>query len=220
MKQTGPLFGQSIRFVEGKSNGESASLIFDVSKALETRYKFLEVPKILSEYELKSGVTFSSGEFNGKRGISKFQIFSNGILSESAEGTEYCDEFFNDVISWVNEKFDLDIFENDNLGRVYRNEMEFESTLPLENLIRPMAFITRSIPELLSKYGQQEHVYEATGLFWNIDPTKAVEPIPSQFTIERRAGRSHDENSYYSRAPLQTRDHIELLTNLERKLSN
>lgn len=219
MKIIDLLLGRSVRFVEGKSDPDTPASLFDMAKGLEARYKFLEIPKTVGEYEFEKGVTFAGGEFDGKRAITKFQIFSNGLLSESNEGTEVCDKFFDDVISWVNKEFGYDFSEQENLGRVYQNEIAFESIIPLDNLFKPIAFITQKVPELLLEYGQQNHVYEFTGLFCNVDSTKAAQPIPTQFALERRVGYSHDENLYYSRAPLRTRDHIEVLEILEREMS-
>ena len=219
MKPTDLLLGRSIWFVEGKPDTDTAASLFDMAKGLEARYKFLEIPKTVGEYEFNKGVTFAGGIFNGKPVINRFQIFTNGLLSESNKGTELCDEFFDDVISWANKEFGFEFSEQENPGRLYENEMEFESILPLDNLFSPIACITQKIPELLLEYGQQKHVYEFTGLVFNVDATKAPKPTPAQFTLERRTSHSHDENLYYSRAPLRTRDHIELLEILERELS-
>ena len=219
MKPRDLLLGRSIRFVERKPGADTDVSLFDIVKGLETRYKFLEIPKMVGEYDFDKGVTFARGTFDGKHAITKFQIFTNGVLSESTEGTELCDEFIDDVFSWANKEFGLEISEHKNLGRIYQNEIEFESILPLDNFFRPIEFITQKIPELLLEYGQKKHVYEFTGLFCNVDSTTAAQPIPAAFTIDRRAGYSYDENLYYSRAPLRTRDHIELLEILEQKLS-
>ena len=219
MKPTDLILGQSIRFVAGEPGTDTVPKLFDIVKGIETRYKFLEIPTTLSAFDFEKGVTFNDGVFDEERAISKFQIYTNGLLAESNKGTELCDKFFDDVISWANKEFGFEVYEQENLGRVYRNEIEFESILPLDSLFRPMAFITQKIPELLLEYGQKKHVYEFTGLIFNVDSTIAAQPIPPQFSLERRTGHSHDENLYYSLAPLRTQDHIELLEFLERELS-
>lgn len=217
MKLTNLLLCRNIWFVERESNTDTADTTFDVVKGLEARYKFMEIPKTVGEYDFVKGITFAGGKFDGKRAITKFQVFSNGLLSESTEGTDFCDKFFDDLIGWANKEFNLELSETET-GRVYQNEMEFESLLPLDNLFGPIAVIAQKIPELLLEYGQQEYTYGFTGLICDVDSTKVPKAIPAQFFLERRTGRSHDENLFYSRAPLRTRDHIELLELLEREL--
>lgn len=219
MKPTGSLKARSIRFVKSGPIKDMSVSLFDVAKKLEARYKFLESPQTVSAYDFSKGVTFSGGEYGKGRAITKFQIYENGLLSESGEGTEFCDEFFDDVLDWANKEFGLVISEQTNLGRVYHNEIEFESILPLEKLFGPISFISQKMPELLLSYGQQKHLYEFTGLVCDVDSTKIAQPLPTQFALERRVGRAYDENLYYSRAPLRTRDHIELLEGLERELN-
>jgi hypothetical protein len=56
--------------------------------------------------------------------------------------------------------------------------------------------------------------YEPTALYFNVD-TSQLKISPSQFTIERKVETPFSENTYYSLAPLRSKEHFEFLVEIE-----
>jgi hypothetical protein len=56
--------------------------------------------------------------------------------------------------------------------------------------------------------------YEPTALYFNMDTSQLKIP-PSQFTIARKVETPFSENTYYSLAPLRSKEHLEFLVEIE-----
>ena len=77
------------------------------------------------------------------------------------------------------------------------------------------------LAKLLSAYNNTEPVdIEMSGFSLNYDAVKRKEASWGGFTIERRTGRPYEENVYFTQAPLQTDDHVAVLTEIEESLKS
>ncbi len=71
-----------------------------------------------------------------------------------------------------------------------------------------------NITECLRQYGM-DISFAPTGIVFGYDAESIAVPKPAAFSVERRAGQSFDAMQFYSRAPLTTQHHLEVLTALE-----
>src|SRR3712207_5290126 len=99
MKLEQILSGRVMRIIEVSGPGEGMINAAALARGCEERYSFLQGPRVVSDYNLESGVTFLRGYFNG-RIIERFQIFQNGLLAEAETDTHELDFFLDDFTRW------------------------------------------------------------------------------------------------------------------------
>ena len=91
-----------VRLAVEKPSGSSKSLgVRDLTDGLRDRYKFLQVPTRIEEFDFQRGVEFSRGIFNEGKSIERLRIHNNGVYCEARQPTEVIQEFIDDVFEWV-----------------------------------------------------------------------------------------------------------------------
>jgi hypothetical protein len=185
-----------------------------ITPLLAKRYKL----KFISPAETKTkpdNVKFQDGEFilkEGNQPISiSFTIFAGAVCAETSHSTEACDAFLTELFKVLQEEVGILPYTEIVREKKYYSQL-WVSTEKTLNVLNPKL---QKIATFLSKHVQHAETlkFEIGGLsFW---PDQAAKFAPSPFIIERAAGIPFSENRYFSRAPLETDEHIELLKQIE-----
>lgn len=181
------------------------------------KYKFLKVPTKFEEYDLTKGCVFANGLFKRESqddiGID-ITLYNDGFVVDSRSSTEDSDAFLDDFLTWLSKDFALIPYKEILRRKLYISELWMQANKPLNALNAKLEGFAKRLSSLMFTEKDHPIVFETSGIrFWT-DPSLRANP-PGQFTFERSLNTPFNENRYYSAAPLQTGDHLELLEELE-----
>lgn len=222
MKLKKIIVSQCIRLFEDEPPSEEKKKFYigDATKALEQRYRFLQSPARIEDFNLKTGVTFLHGIFKKDIIINKFQVYSNGVFCEAHVPTEVCDEFLDDVTRWAQEDFGLTVKPANGPNLIYLSSIEVESTASLNSRLSEFSSIGKLISDTLMSYGYQVPAFEVSHLGFECDPSGLTGVKPTLLSFERRLNEPFASGVYFSTAPLKTRDHLAILNEIEKILAD
>jgi hypothetical protein len=222
MKVKSYLLNQNIRILtlgsaEQQGRGGRPGLI-RLARNLELKYGFLQGPRIVSDYNFQTGVTFLEGQF-GETFITKLAVHGNGVLAEANASTEAIDDFLEDLISWAAAELGTTFTEVPG-SRGYLSQIEAEFDASLGEAFSEFLQFGKRIAERLTSYGVNTENFEMSQLAFHCDLTKLTIPKPGPaFILARRDGEPYEGDIYFASAPLNTSDHLNLLKELEEILS-
>jgi hypothetical protein len=206
---------RSIWFFEVRDiNPRGRYLDLALMEGLKERYRFTKYPSSATDFDETGGLVFSGGPFEPREGLLisvDFGVYNDGVLADTRSSTKDTDLFLEDVLSWATKDVQI-VFHQEMLRRkLYVSEMHVRTERPLNNINpRLHSFMER----LSSLAGSGHHSpFELASLgFWVESSSAAISP---QFQFERQLNTPFSERRYYTRAPLQTEDHLKLLDEFE-----
>jgi hypothetical protein len=210
MKVEKIIFGQVIRFIDDVREVKKDFSLYEIVRAIQSRYGFLEAPSKLVDYNPQTGMTFLMGKFEG-RFIRRFQIYTNGLLCEAETSTDISDRFLDDLIGWLERNFEQRGREK---ARAYVSQFEVRTEINLGRTFAALDPIGTALAKAVSTYSAEVPKFEISGVRMHYSP-RGDEAMPTQFIFERRAESPFSENLYFSSAPLCTLDHENLLREIE-----
>lgn len=185
----------------------------EIVQAAAQRYSFIKTPTL--EELLKREIHFRIGKFQDVQ-IQEFDIFSDGVIAGSASHTDKILAFLQDVFAWANEAFGY------SASIVAKPEIYFESAVvvksevDLARALTPKGDITSLVGRAFKQASSIEAEFESTGFIADVDSHSfSGRRKPMQFAFERRIGFPFSENVFYSRAPLPTTAHLDVLRAIE-----
>lgn len=221
MKISKYLVSTVIRLVKEELSGDQKKFyIGDLASALRDRYKFLQSPTKIEEFNLQQGMEFIHGIFNENHVIGKFQVYNNGVYCEAELPTEVISEFVEDVFSWVRQEIKMTVEDADLPNIFFMSNLEVETDASLAPALSKFSAIGDKLTALLASYGQQVPSFQASHLGFHCDVSEVQSVRPETFTFERRAQKPFDSGLFFSAAPLKTADHLALLDELESILAS
>lgn len=183
---------------------------------LKDYYTFTKYPSSLTDIDQTrgSGLVFSGGSFYLREDLPlnvDLSIYNDGLVGDTRSSTSDTDAFVANVISSAVEKFDL-VFHQEMIRRkLYVSELHVRSNRPLSRINPRLETFTSRLASLMGT--QKDARLEPSSIgFW------PAEPAPEgalRFIFERQLNTSASEQRYYSSAPLQTDDHLQLLNEFE-----
>lgn len=216
MKISKYLVSYVVRFVMEETPGSPPTMyIGDLVNALKDRYRFLQVPTKIEEFDLQKGIEFIHGIFEKDQVIRKLRIHNNGIFCEAVLSTEVISDFIEDVFNWARQEIGMKLEDAVDPNQFFSSHLEVETDISLATAFSKFSLIGDKLTTLVASYGQQVPSFEATTLAFQCDLSKVQNISPEMFTFERRAQKPFDSGLFYSAAPLKTADHLELLNELE-----
>jgi hypothetical protein len=211
----------SLRFLAVVDEAKPARPLLPLIKALEDRYLFLQVPRTIADYNFENGVTFLSGVFRGQSVIDKFQVYARGIVCETKEETDLSDQFLDDLLDWAEADLKLEVPDRASMPRAYFSQIEIRSSTKFGAALKMFSGVGRSISNIVQSYRSSlVSSFELSSIKLNVDATAIKGPTPFEFIFERRINTPYSENVYFSAAPLRTKDHLQILQELENELEN
>jgi hypothetical protein len=187
--------------------------IWPLLVAIRDRYSFQSFPKNIDDADetTATGIVFANGSFiaeGARYTIVKATMFSDGLVVDSGQSTDLSELFLADVLEFLSVQFGLTYTPEMVHKRIYVSEFIVRTTKDLSRLFAPLTAIRDGL-QLLT--GQS---FEPTGFGFGVDVTTSS-ARPAGFRFEREVGKSFSQNRYYSAAPLKTRQHEELIAQLE-----
>ena len=183
-------------------------------KSVADRYCFLKTPQSLADIDFAKGVEFGVGKL-GEINIDKMTIYGNGLFVDTRSSTDDADRVLEDFLGFVTRQFGASVKPS---RRNLVSHIIFRSSLRLA-LLNPLLepFAARFTSVVSRELGQPVQ-YETTAFVLGPDFSQIkLEPIP--FTLERRVQVPFSDNAYFSSAPVHTKEHLEILRDIEASLS-
>ncbi|MGB8992959.1 MAG: hypothetical protein WCD80_12965 [Desulfobaccales bacterium] len=193
-------------------NPKGINLYPIITPLLVSSYKFKNYPTSIID-ETKE-VKFENGEFINDKNVPisvNLSIFSDGLVVDTRSSTNDSDAFLIDILTRLSEEFNLPHYSEVIKRKAYISQLHVYTDKAL-HLINPKL---QKINSYLSEniIGFDNVTFEVGGIHFWPDQTKAIKPI--SFIFERVLNTPFSENRYYTAAPLQTNQHLELIDKLE-----
>ena len=185
----------------------------DLATALVERYGFLKFPQKAEDFDESKGIMFEDGKL-GEIGNISVQVWSYGIIVDTASSTDDSEKVFEDALSWGVKTLGLSYKPAMAKRKTYVSQLTFHSDVNLENLHPAFSKLCKRLTTRVPQFFGQSLAYTPTILFVGVDQT-SIKAVPAAFTIERRAETPFSENKYFSTAPLPTEEHITFLKAFE-----
>lgn len=185
-----------------------------VVEQIAKRYQFSKAPKNEADADENKSLAFKAGTFIGVRKVPLmvgFNIYNDGWTADTSSSTDESTEFLNDLAEWLNDTFKLAVPKH---VTTYLSQVDFQSEVPLVRLNPRLKSFAEIVQERIGSPSQ----LDVAGIqFWVEDFGKPGAPAP--FRIERKISAPFSANHYFSHAPMQTKDHLELLSKFEAMLT-
>lgn len=180
-------------------------------------YKFKKYPSLAEPLDITKGLEFRDGEFaideESKPIRITLTIHTDGLVVDTRSSTNHSDAFLEYSFSQFSEIFKMPPFQSVMKRRLYLSQV-FVSTEKSLELLNPKL---KQISKYLNQYFGKDKSFQVGSIsFW---PDQKDKSPAMPFTFERAINVPFSENRYYSVAPLQTDQHLELLDKLEKILS-
>lgn len=215
MKLGQVILGQTVRTAnqeQAEAKQDPNHYVIDLVRALQNKYKFLQVPSNLGEFDFSKGLKFNRGWFTREIVIDKLEIYHNGIIVEGRHPTEALDDFANDLLEWAKKEYGLGGLDG---PRAYLSNFEVTSEIGLGKKFEYLSSVGQAITLILESYGQKPKPFKVTQIGFHADTTDVPFPVAPFFQFDRRAGKPYSENSYFCSSPLKTKDALSILEKLE-----
>lgn len=202
----------------GDLNPEGRALS-DLLPFLKNECKFTTAPTSLTDLDpVTKSLTFRQGAFrigDGPPKAVELTIYSDGLSANTFSSTADTDAFLNEVLTNASTAFGLHYSQKIIRGKYYLSELNVRLDRGLTTINEKLNQFARKLSSKIDP--KNESLFEPGGVsFWTDSFSAAIKMDP--FTIERKVGSPFSENRYFSRAPLQTADHLALLNEFERLL--
>jgi hypothetical protein len=191
----------------------------DLIDWLKDAYFFDKAPTSPNDLDPeKKSLIFERGRFQIKEEIYisvDLEIYNDGFVANSRSSTRDTDEFMEDVLSLAAKEFSLSYDPAMIRTKMHTSELTVRLDSPLFNMHPKLVDFANTISTMS---GLAVPPFECTTLGFSTD--LAVSHLkPSSFILDRKIGAPFSENRYYSKAPVHTDQHQELLAELEHILS-
>jgi len=194
-------------------NPRGKALFPDLFEWLKDAYDFQKIPSSLTDVDETKAFVFSNGQYQAKEEIFvhvELKIYNDGLIANTQSSTRDTDRFLEDVLISASAEFSLNFRPEMIRKKIYLSELYFFS---LKNFTNPnLEKFADKISQATSSNGHLD--FEFGGVtFW---PRQSFPPLAiSAFHVERKQNTDRDEHKYFSKAPLQTDDHLRLVTDFE-----
>ncbi len=204
-------------------NPQGKAIDIDLIEWLKKTYRFQKYPS--SAFDLDKDtqtLNFSGGKFKAEdKDIGKEQyfavglsIYNDGLVVNTESSTNISDKFLEEVIHSAVKKFGL-VYPGEINKRFYYSEMDVRLDRAI-NLFNPkLETLANRISEL--RHGKSV-AYEFSGVSFLPEPQ--AQATVAAFSIERKINTEWPENKYFTRAPLQTDAHLQVLKEFEEALGS
>lgn len=202
----------AVLFPDELNPGGAVSL-FDLTKGLVSRYSFAKFPKTFDEWNAADGAEFVYGRWEQVE-ISRLTIYGRGLVVDTRSSTDDSEKILEDILAWATTSLGLKHRPSQSRRKFYLSELVFRSEFDLGAMHPALMKLVAQINDALGGDWRQPFSFQATGIALGIDESNMKLP-PAQFRIERRANVPFIENTYYSAAPVQTKQHVDFLREFE-----
>lgn len=189
--------------------------IIPMLDAIKERYSFPTVTPLEKVFgPEQESMKFDHGSFMGKDTIPidvSFAIHNDGLVADTNSSTEDSDLFLEDLLAWLSNEYDL-VSQNElPIKKLYLSELYFTlDKIPQFLSDQVDAFAQKASDVIKNK---KVGKFDFQGISLGTNPELSEKPLIIR--LEREVNTVFSENRYFSSAPLETKDHLSLLENLE-----
>ena len=187
----------------------------DALAEFQQRYGFVEAPKTLTDWNSNNGVTFQHGKFKDTA-ISKFSLYSDGVVAHASAPVEVVEQFVDDAVIWAEQSLQFEEISSLPSVQLFDSQVIVQCAVDFGSTLQKIEAFGRQISSLLDLYGVTAKPYKIAGIGLQNDVPDAGMYRTAKFTFERKFDKPFSQNLYFSSAPLRSKDHLELLAQLER----
>ncbi len=210
------LVSKTIRFVRGHSLS-GGFFLPDLSLFMKEKYRFVEVPTKLQEFDSVRGVKFLHGQYKDVI-INALEIYDNGLSVSTRVNTNYGDQLIDEVLDDAITKFGFEPENIPNLRKGYVSTLEIKLDKDISKPFKQFSDAYNIINKNLSQHSDGILPVSMNGFIIGCDLTQCHHLKPQKFTLERRDEREFGENLYFSTSPLPTDAHLEVIESIEKNL--
>jgi hypothetical protein len=198
-----------------------------LTEAVKDKYQFKTAPSVEQLTQNSNGpFNFVYGKFDFKGRtiiIEQLLVTYVGILATSIGAstkthTDDSDAFLDDLSEWMHKEYGVDT--ETAYPNYYHSVVEAVLDRPLGSCFPQLQSLSNILASKVEGYGYKcPSPFELSGFSMHFDTASQTQPpYLSAFSIERRDGSPYSANKYFSRAPLRTKDHKDVLAILEETL--
>jgi hypothetical protein len=199
----------------------------DALPLIVQRYGFVVAPNLSDSIHKarEEGFKFETGKLilpNQQHSIHDFTVWSDGFVV-NAYTTESGEAFLGDFLTWGSQNLGFRLTLPMITKRLYVNQLVVEFDYAPAGKLMALHPICKAYNEALRRvYGFELPPTESVTLKFDYDHAVAPSAFRTvaPFVVERRENhRFHEDNVFFTQAPLPTADHIKLIEDFERLLS-
>ncbi len=184
-------------------------------KGVTQRYSFSKSPSNMLDLE-DNALVFDQGQFlteDGKSIYVSLKVYSDGFVGITSSSTQHATEFLTDLGLYI-VSLGFSFPPQEKIKKGFASVLLVESNIELILVNPDLKRILDFIHSRLVTMDGKPRSYEVSSIgAWSEDVKKGYAPMV--FRFERKIGSDFSENLYYTEAPLQTDEHLELLDQLE-----
>lgn len=184
---------------------DRSTFLPELAGRIREKFEFVDGPVTAAEFSGEN-VTFRLGH-HGPTIIQEMIIYQNGISCQSLFPTEDLQEACDAALALIRPGLDLRWF--------YKSEIEVQLRKGFEAFVSPLEAVTAILRPIIERAGFQGEEYGPYGLILGDQPLESDVPRPGRFVLEWRVGHPKSENVFFSSAPLSTREHLNVLEQIE-----
>lgn len=183
---------------------------------LKDAYSFQKVPTSITALDETKGLAFSGGQYQVREEIFvdvELKIYNDGLVANTRSSTRDSDRFLEDVLISGSNEFSINYRQQMVQRKLHLSELNAFSA---KNFVHPtLEAFSDKVAKATEADGRIN--FEFAGVsFW---PRQSYPPLTiAGFAIERRATTDREQHNYFSRAPIHTDDHLQLLNDFEAEL--
>ena len=211
------ILSQSIRF--GSPSGHPKGIFLpDLMGRLKEEFRFVETPTNAEQYNVEDGVSLKYGSYDGYL-INTFKIYRTGMFLEGVAGTEVMDAMLDKIEDILRSNFSTAITPAAPVSKIYFSRIEVMASDAAQRGLNELQSVRDKMTRMVRAYGIDVDEYQVGGFALLADPQKSTtDAKPQRFLFERRSSHPFEQNVFFSEAPLQTSEHLDLLNELEASL--
>jgi hypothetical protein len=200
-------------------NPHGKNFFTDLIEWMKEHYQFQKSPSTPEDLDPSKGLAFKQGAFNmgGEQLTVELTIYNDGLIANSYSSTRATDRFLEDALSGAVREFDLQYSKTLVRSKTYLSEITVLLKEPLSKINPKLAAFADKISQV---HGHKNaSPFEVGGIsFWSDVSMAALKFAP--FSIERRLNAPFSENRFYSKAPIHTDEHLNLIADFEMLLAS
>jgi hypothetical protein len=189
-------------------------------KGINERYGFAKSPKNALDFNSQGALAFEQGSFNNSQGKAvavTLTIYSDGLVADTQSNTRDATEFLNELCASATKEFGLVDPSSGTLRTGFFSQLDVRFDKPLISLNPKLEAILEMLEAQCNPVDTKRRKFTVGGIgIWTED--MSLPGSPAAFRLERKWGTPWDTNHYFSTAPLETNDHLQVLTEIEKIL--
>ena len=184
-----------------------------IAAQLAERYRFSGAPHSFADLG-GSKVEFKHGLFEGNA-IDMLDVYNDGIIVSSRSDSDCIDMFIGDLGLWLNSAHDVSVVETHTVNKMYESTLLVESEREIFRPLDDFSTVARMVESALKESSGLEIQYQNFGISLSADQSQNPFLKPMPFRFERKEGIEFSRHQFFTTAPLKTKQHLEVLTQLE-----